>query len=69
MFNLSQISFIAFCIEKYSEYKNLKSNEVYKLLYEHGIIDILIEDYEDLHGQGFEYMMPYIDKLLQGVKL
>ena len=63
---MSKISFVTFCIEKYAEYKNIKSNEVYKIFEKSGVIDMLIEDYEDLHGQGFEYLMNFIDKFLEG---
>lgn len=66
MRKLSEISFVTFCVEKYAEYKNIKSNEAYRIFENNGVIDMLVEDYEDLHGQGFEYLVNFIDKFLRG---
>jgi len=63
---MSKISFVTFCIEQYAEYKKTNSHEVFKLFEDNGVINLLIEDYEDLHGQGFEYLMKFIDKFLGG---
>ncbi len=35
---MSRISFKAFCIEKYADYKSIPSNEVYKLFEKEGIL-------------------------------
>ena len=63
---MSILSFKAYCIEKYADYKSMPSNEVYKLFKEKGVIDMLNRDYEVLHGFGFEYIVRDIDKFIFG---
>jgi len=62
---MSRLSFKTFCIEKYADYKNIPSNEVYSLFDKNGIIQMLDEDYQTLHGHGFEYVIQDIDKILE----
>ena len=63
---MSKLSFKAYCIEKYAEYKSIPSNEVYSLFERHGVIDMLNRDYEQLHGFGFEYIVRDIDQFIYG---
>ena len=63
---LSKLSFKAFCIEKYADYKSMPSNEVFKLFEEKGVIDMLNRDYDLLHGFGFEYIVRDIDRYING---
>ena len=63
---MSKLSFKAFCIEKYADYKSIPSNEAYRLFEKHGIIDMLNRDYDLLHGFGFEYIVRDIDELING---
>ena len=63
---MSRLSFKAFCIEKYADYKGIPSNEVFKLFEEKGVIDMLNRDYELLHGFGFEYIVRDIDRFIEG---
>ena len=63
---MSKLSFKAFCIEKYADYKSLPGNEVYKLFEENGVFEMLDRDYEILHGFGFEYIVRDIDTFLSG---
>ena len=63
---MSKLSFKAFCIEKYADYKAIPSNEVYKLFEEKGVIDMLDRDYDVLHGFGFEYIVRDIDSFISG---
>ena len=63
---LSKLSFKAFCIEKYADYKSMPSNEVYRLFERKGVIDMLNRDYDVLHGFGFEYIVRDIDRFLDG---
>lgn len=65
---MSKLSFKGFCIEFYSNYKGISSDEVYKLFKEQGVLKLLDDDYEDLHGMGMEYLMEFIDEYL-GEKL
>jgi hypothetical protein len=61
---MSRLSFKAFCIEKYSDKKSIPSNEVFSLFYNKGIIKMLDDDYELLHGHGFDYVINDIDEIL-----
>lgn len=61
---MSKLSFKSFCIEFYSNHKSIPSDEVYKLFEKEGVLRMLEEDYEDLHGMGMEYLMNYIDEYL-----
>jgi hypothetical protein len=65
---MSKLSFKAFCIEKYADYKSIPSNEVYKLFEEKGVLEMLNRDYDILHGFGFEYIVRDIDEFLGGEK-
>jgi hypothetical protein len=42
----------------------MKSNEVYLLFKEKGVLQLLENDYEDLHGCGFEYLIQLIDNII-----
>ena len=37
------------------------SNEVYALFERGGVLKLLEDEYEDLHGMSMEYMMQFID--------
>ncbi|MDR2569754.1 MAG: DUF3791 domain-containing protein [Oscillospiraceae bacterium] len=62
---MSKLSFKAFCIEKYADYKQIPSNEVYTLFENNGVMEMLNRDYEILHGFGFEYIVRDIDKFIE----
>ena len=66
---LSKLSFKAFCIEKYADYKSIPSNEIYKLFKKKGVLEMLNRDYDVLHGFGFEYIVRDIDQFLNGEKI
>lgn len=57
--------FVLFTVEQYAKYINKDRREVYKQLKEKGIINELIDDYEDLHGMSTIYLNDYIDSLLK----
>ena len=63
---MSRLSFKAFCIEKYADYKSIPSNEVYTLFEKNGVLEMLDRDYDILHGFGFEYIVRDIDIFLGG---
>jgi hypothetical protein len=63
---MSRLSFKTFCIEQYADYKKIPGNEVYRLFDENGVLKMLDEDYDLLHGFGFEYIVRDIDKYLAG---
>jgi hypothetical protein len=65
---MSKISFISFCVEYYAEHIHKPSNEVYELFKKEKLIELLENDYDDLHGMGMEYLMQLFDEYLGGVK-
>ncbi len=63
---MSELSFVSFCVEQYSDHINMPSCQVYELFKTKGLLDMLQSDYEDLHGMGIEYLMQFFDKYLGG---
>ena len=66
---MSRLSFKTFCIELYADYKSMPSNEVYTLFNNNGILQMLDDDYDVLHGHGFEYIIHDIEKILENIGL
>jgi hypothetical protein len=62
---MSRLSFKAFCIEQYADYTSIPSNEVYSLFEKNGIIKMLDNDYDILHGHGFEYLIHDIEEIIK----
>lgn len=54
------------CIEYYAAHIGRPSNEVYALFERTGLLNLLDEDYEDLHGMSMEYLMQFFDRYLEG---
>ena len=65
---MSKISFITFCVEYYAEHIGKTGAEVYELFKKEGVLDLLENDYEDLHGMGMEYLMQIRDLMTRGKK-
>lgn len=65
---MSKLSFVTFCVEYYAEHTGKPSNEVYDLFRQEKLIELLNDDYDDLHGMSMEYMMQFIDEYLGGNK-
>ena len=61
---MSKISFISFCVEYYAKHCHKPSDEVYELFRDEKVLDLLSDDYDDLHGMGMEYLMDMIDEYL-----
>lgn len=61
---MSRISFISFCVEYYAKHINKSSNEVYELFKQEKVLDLLENDYDDLHGMGMEFIIQLIDGYL-----
>lgn len=66
---MSRLSFQTFCIEFYSHHIQKKSDEVYILFEKEGVLNLLYQEYEDLHGMGMEYLMQFIDEYLGNEKV
>lgn len=63
---MSKTSFKTFCIEYYARHAGIEGADVYRLFAESGLLKVLDDDYEDLHGLGWEALMPMFDEFLQG---
>ena len=63
---MSRLSFKCFCIEYYAKHIGLPSSEVYSLFEESGLLELLDDDFEDLHGMSWEYLMQFFDNYLKG---
>ena len=61
---MSRLSFKTFCIELYADHKAIPSNEVYTLFESNGILQMLDDDYDLLHGHGFDYVIQDIDAII-----
>ena len=61
---MSQMSFKTFCIELYARHANITGAEAYRRFSESGLLKVLSDDYEDLHGMGWEALMPMFDQYL-----
>ena len=62
---MSRLSFKTFCIELYADHKSIPSNEVYTLFENNNILQMLDDDYDILHGHGFEYIIQDIDRIIE----
>ncbi|MCL2722378.1 MAG: DUF3791 domain-containing protein [Treponema sp.] len=62
---MSRLSFKTFCIELYAERKAILSNEAYILFEKNGILKMLDEDYDILHGHGFDYVLNDIEQIME----
>lgn len=62
---MSKLSFTTFCIEQYSDYTDKPSNVVYEIFKKTGLLELLREDYEDLHGMSIEWLNDFFDKYLK----
>ena len=61
-------SFIIATIENYADHINESSDKAYELLENNGLLASFYDDYEDMHGFGFEYINNYLDEFLKGGK-
>ena len=61
---MSKISFLAFCIQHYADHIKVSGSQVYQLFKKEKLLDLLVTDYEDLHGMGLEYLMQFFDDYL-----
>ena len=57
--------FLIMCIENYAESVSEPSSVVYKKMKDQGIVDILKDEYDDLHGFSTVYLNDYISNLSQ----
>jgi len=62
---MSKISFEAFCVEYYASHAGIAGAEAYRCFDASGLLKVLDEDYEDLHGMSWEALMPMFDQYLR----
>ena len=67
LYNINR--FIIMCTEQYAVSVNQPSDVVYRNMNEHGVIDDLTNDYEDLHGMSTVYLNDYINLVINGKKV
>ena len=61
---MSRLSFKTFCIELFAERKSITGSEAFALFNKKGILNMLDEDYDILHGHGFDYVLYDIEKII-----
>lgn len=61
---MSRLSFLISCIEQYSQYSGYNGDETYSVFRDQNLLTHLNENYGDLHGMSFEYLMGYFDAYL-----
>jgi hypothetical protein len=62
---MSKLSFIAFCIEHYADHVHQSGPEIYQLFKDEGLLQLLRDDYDDLHGMGIEFMIDFCSNYLK----
>ena len=65
---MSRLSFIGFCVEYYADAVQRPGDEIYRLFKREGLLDLLRNDYEDLHGMSMEYMVQFCGEYLKGAR-
>jgi len=63
---MSRTSFISYCIEFYADHLQEPSPDIYRLFNESGLLEMLNNDYEDLHGMSIEYLIQFFGEFLEG---
>lgn len=63
---MSRTSFKTFCIEYYAHHAGIAGVEAYRRFADSGLLKVLDDDYEDLHGLGWEALIPLFDQYLGG---
>jgi hypothetical protein len=61
---INQLDFISFCIEMYADKKGLSGQTAAKQFDKFGILEYLSDNYEVLHTQGMNYVLPLVEELM-----
>lgn len=61
--NSKVIEFVSFCIEMYAREYNMDGVAVSLTFEKKGIIDYLMNNYQELHSQGKEFLLPLVHDL------
>jgi len=62
---MSCLSFKTFCIELFAERNSISGCEAFALFEKKGILNMLDEDYDILHGHGFDYVLNDIEQIIE----
>ena len=60
--------FLIMCIEEYASSVSISSKTAYNSMKDRGVIELLKNDYEDLHGYSQSYINDYISSLMEDKK-
>ena len=58
------VEFVSFCIEMYARQTGMSGAVVTELFETHGLLDYLFDNYEALHTQGKEYIIPLLQDFI-----
>ena len=61
--------FLIMCIEQYASSTNKSGKHTYEIMDKGGVLQELIDDYEDMHGMPAQLINDYIDKRLNEAKI
>lgn len=56
--------FVSFCVEQYKNEKYLAGNQAFEELNQYGVLDYLVENYEILHTQSYQWILEDIDEFI-----
>ncbi|MFI3256662.1 MAG: DUF3791 domain-containing protein [Spirochaetales bacterium] len=59
------IEFVSFCIEMYAKKHVVSGSDIAQAFEKASLIDFLITNYEELHTQGENYIIPLLEEMLQ----
>lgn len=59
------IEFISFCIEMYAKKHAVSGSYIAQAFEKAALIDFLMDNYEELHTQGENYIIPLLEEKLQ----
>lgn len=64
LFDKKKNRFLVMCVQQYAASSGRASSSIYEEMRQKGIVEDLLNDYEDLHGMSTQYLNDYIDTLL-----
>ena len=56
--------FVSFCVEQYKNAKHLTGSQAFEELNQYGVLDYLVENYEILHTQSYQWILEDIDEFI-----
>ena len=59
------MNFVIYCIEILKDIFHTSGSDIYRVLRKHGLIELIYDNYEDLHSMGRIYLINYIVDILR----